>query len=193
MRSVAVFTGANSGADEVFTSAAEALGAELARRQCALVYGGGRVGLMGAIADAVLNHGGKVIGVIPGFLSREEVAHPGLSEMHVVGGMHERKAKFEALCDGFIAMPGGFGTLDELFEALTWAQLGLHTKPLGLLNVTGYFDKLMAFVDQQVACGFVRPAHRDMLLIDTDPASLLNNMATAEPVKLPKWLDRQGD
>jgi hypothetical protein len=153
----------------------------LARRGVELVYGGGNVGLMGQLADAMLQAGGKVIGVIPRFLVAKELAHPDASEMHIVESMHQRKAMMNELSDAFIALPGGFGTLEEFFEVLTWSQLGLHGKPFGLLNVAGYYDHLLAMLDHAGREGFVRPAHRELVFSDTDPAALLRHLYASVP------------
>ena len=183
MKRICIFTGSKVGAGDGYASAARALGALLAARGHTIVFGGAQVGLMGVLADAALAHGGQVIGVIPGHLTAREIAHPGLTELRVVDSMHERKRVMAELSDGVIALPGGFGTLDELFEALTWAQLGLHRKPCGLLNVAGYFDALLAFLDHVVERQFLAPAYRGMLLAETDGAALLDRMqAYATPV-----------
>jgi hypothetical protein len=162
----------------------------LAQRKLALVYGGGRVGLMGSIADAVLEQGGEVIGVIPESLVRREVAHTGLSDLRVVQTMHERKALMAELADAFIALPGGFGTLDEFCEILTWAQLGLHGKPCGLLNVEGYFDPLLALFDRAVEDRFLHPKHRSMLITADDPKMLLEEMSSYRAPEVEKRLTR---
>ena len=178
------------GAGPEFAAQAHALGAEIARRGLTLVYGGGKVGLMGVVADAALEAGGKVIGVIPQALMDRELAHTGVSQLRVTRSMHERKAIMEEEADGFIALPGGFGTLDELCEILTWAQLGIHRKPCGLLDtVGGFFRNLRAFFDDAVDDGFIRPEHRALLVEDTDPAALLDNMETYEPTYAVKWTD----
>lgn len=179
MKRVCVFCGSNDGADPAFREAAVGLGRELVARNLGLVYGGGRVGLMGVIADAVMAAGGEVIGVIPHGLERMEVAHRGLTKLHVVASMHERKALMEKLSDAFIAMPGGFGTLDELCEILTWRQLSIHGKPAGLLNVSGFFDGFLSFVDHSVAQGFIKPQHRGMLRVSPEPATLLDALKRA--------------
>ena len=160
MRSICVFCGASAGHDPAYAAAADALGRELAARSIELVTGGGKVGLMGVVADAALAAGGRVTGIIPRSLEEREVAHRGLTRLHVVETLHERKALMHELSDAFIALPGGFGTLDELFETITWAQLGIHAKPIGLVNVSGYFDDLLAFVDGATAHGFVSEANR---------------------------------
>lgn len=173
-----------------YLEAATALGAELAVRGLGLVYGGAQVGAMGAVADAVLAGGGEVIGVIPRMLVAKEVAHTGLSDLRVVDSMHERKALMESLADGVVALPGGFGTLEELFEILTWAQLGIHSKPVGLLNGTGYWDQLLAFIDHMVDERFLRAQQRDALLVADSPAALVAQLHDYQPVVLDKWLDR---
>ncbi len=185
---ICVFCGSNSGSRAAYTKAAEELGRLFARRKLALVYGGGRVGLMGALADAVLKKGGEVIGVIPESLVRREVAHTGLSDLRVVQTMHERKALMAELADAFIALPGGFGTLDEFCEILTWAQLGLHRKPCGLLNVEGYFDPLLALFDRAVEDKFLHPRHRSMLITADEPGKLLEEMARYHAPEVEKWL-----
>lgn len=189
MRAICVFCGASAGDRPAYTGAARALAALLAQRDLTLVYGGGSIGLMGILADAALAAGGRVIGVLPEHLSRREVAHAGLTEMHIVGSMHERKALMARRADAFIALPGGLGTLEELFEVLTWSQLGLHGKPCALLNVGGYYDSMIAFLDQATARGFVQPRHRDMLLIDSDPARLLEHIGAYVAPDVEKWLD----
>jgi uncharacterized protein (TIGR00730 family) len=186
-----VFCGSNHGARPEFDAAARDLGATLADEGIALVYGGGRVGLMGVIADAVLGKGGNVIGVIPHALDTKELAHDGLTEMHAVDSMHERKALMADLSDGFIALPGGLGTLDEFFEIATWAQLGIHTKPCGLLNVAGCFDKLIAYLDHTVAEQFVKPQHRELILVDRDHRRLLQRMRAYESPIIEKWIRRE--
>ena len=174
MKSVAVFCASRNGTTPIYTDLARALGTAIAERGLTLVYGGGRVGLMGVLADAALAAGGEVIGVIPEQLLSVEVGHTGLSERHVVADMHERKARMAALSDGFLALPGGVGTLEELFEVWTWAQLGLHAKPLGLVDVAGYYRPLAEFAEHMVNEGFVRPAQYRMLAVDEDPARLLD-------------------
>lgn len=176
MKRICVFCGANAGSCPVFADAARALGAALAARGLGLVYGGGNVGLMGTVADAALAAGGEVIGVIPATLVQRELAHEGLSALHVVGSMHERKALMADLSDAFVAMPGGYGTLDEFFEVLTWAQLDLHRKPSGLLNVEGYFDHLLRFLDRAVDEGLLQARNRGMFVVGTDPSALLDGL-----------------
>lgn len=187
MRSVCVYCGSSPGERPAYADAARELGALLARRGITLVYGGAAKGLMGVIADAALAGGGRVVGVIPQDLVDREIAHAGLDEQHVVGSMHERKAMMAELSDGFIAMPGGFGTLEEIIETITWAQLGLHAKPCGLLNVEGYYERLLAFADLAVDDGFVRREHRDMLLVADAPAALLDLLDAYTPTAVPKW------
>jgi hypothetical protein len=188
LKRVCVYCGSSSGNDLAYANAARELGTALAQRGLGLVYGGGRVGLMGTIADAVLAAGGEVIGIIPEALVKMEVAHHGLADLRVVQSMHERKALMVDLCDAFIALPGGYGTLDEFCEVLTWAQLGLHQKPHGLLNVRGYFDSLLAFFDHAVATGFIRPAHREFIHTSTDVNQLLDLLKYAKPLYEHKWL-----
>ncbi len=178
MRRIAVFCGATTGRDPGHLAAARHLGAVLAARGIGAVTGGGRVGLMGAVADAVLAGGGEVVGVIPRRLVDRELAHPGLTELVVVDTLAERKATMVDLSDGFVALPGGIGTLDELAEVLSWAQLGLHAKPTGLLDVGGYWRPLLAWLDASVAEGYVTPAHRDAIVVGEDPAALLDAFAT---------------
>ncbi|MFD1872197.1 TIGR00730 family Rossman fold protein [Hymenobacter bucti] len=188
MKSVAVYCGSSSGNKEAYTQQAREMGRELARRGLTLVYGGGCVGLMGTIADAVLAEGGKVIGVIPGFLADKELAHKGCTELHVVETMHQRKLLMADLADGFVAMPGGFGTLEELFEVLTWAQLGLHGKPVGLLNTLGFYDALLALLDHMSGEAFLRAENRDQVLQHANAAALLDAMQAYQPLRLEKWL-----
>lgn len=186
-----VFCGSNSGLRPQFASAAKALGIVLAESGIRLVYGGGRVGLMGTIADAALSAGGQVIGVIPQHLVDREVAHEGLTELRIVKSMHERKALMAELSDGFVALPGGLGTLEEFFEVWTWGQLGLHRKPYGLLNVSGFYDPLVEFIDQLVEQKFVKPEHRRMLIIESDVAMLPVRMSGHRTPAVEKWIDRQ--
>lgn len=176
MKRICVFCGSRTGMDHAYRRAAWNLASRLVERRCALVFGGGRIGLMGILADRMIQLGGQAIGVIPGFLRTQEIAHTELTELRVVATMHERKTMMADLSDGFIALPGGFGTLEEFFEIVTWAQLGLHRKPCGLLNVRGYFDSLLDLVDQAVAESFVRPDHRALIIDDPDPDVLLNRM-----------------
>lgn len=190
IKRICVYCGSNSGSRPAYAQAARDLGTLLARRGLELVYGGGRVGLMGVLADAVLAAGGHVIGVIPQSLVAREVGHAGLPDLRVVGSMHERKALMVELADAFIALPGGFGTLEEFCEVLTWAQLGLHRKPHGLLNVEGFYDSLLSFFDHAVAENFIRPIHRELVITESDPERLLDLLAQSHPPDLDKWIDR---
>lgn len=178
---LAVYCGSASPADPVYIETARMVGATLAGRGVAVVYGGGRLGLMGAIADAALEQGGEVIGIIPEALVRPEVAHHGCSELHIVPGMHARKQKFTDLSDGFIVLPGGVGTMDELWEAISWSQLGYHAKPVGLLNVNGFYDQLIAFNRHMIEVGFIRPQHANILIIDDTLDGLLAKMEAYQP------------
>ncbi|HEV2128427.1 MAG TPA: TIGR00730 family Rossman fold protein [Thermomicrobiales bacterium] len=187
MKSVCVFCASSVGTNPAFIDTTRMLGEAVAARGLRLVYGGGRVGLMGVLADTVLAAGGDVTGVIPRSLEDREIAHHGLTELHVTESMHARKALMEQLADGFVALPGGFGTLDEFCEIVTWAQLGYHTKPIGLVDVNGYFSALRTFFDRAVEAGFVRPDHRQMLLEAETPDALLNAMAAWRPTGPPKW------
>jgi uncharacterized protein (TIGR00730 family) len=181
MKRLAVYCGSASPADPVYVESARHVGRSLAERGIGVVYGGGKLGLMGAVADSALEAGGEVIGVIPQALVNAEVAHRGLTELHIVQTMHERKALFTDLADGFVNLPGGTGTMDELWEALSWAQLGYHADPIGLLNVAGYYDKLIDFWGHMGQVGFVRPQHQGLLLVDSDLDGLLDKMANFEP------------
>jgi hypothetical protein len=187
--SVCVFAGSSAGARHEYRLAAVELGRVLAARGIGLVYGGARVGLMGAVADAVLDNGGRAIGVIPRALVDKEVAHTGLTDLHVVTSMHERKALMADSADGFVALPGGWGTLEEFFETLTWAQLGIHGKPCGLLNVHGYYDGLLSFLEHSIEQGFVRPEYRAMISVSDSPATLLDLLQTSVPPVVKKWID----
>lgn len=188
MRRVCVYCGANRGRDPAYAEAARAMGRALAQRGIELVTGGGRVGLMGVVADAALEAGGSVVGVIPQALMKRELAHAELSELIVTASMHERKAKMAELSDGFVAMPGGLGTYEELFEIWTWAQLGWHHKPCGLLNAAGFYDKLVAFLDGASDAQFLKPEHRAMLVVDADPDRLLDRFAAYTPPVVTKWI-----
>ncbi len=188
LRRVCVFAGSSPGARPEYAGLASALAEALVERGIGLVYGGASVGLMGVVADAVLARGGQAIGVIPRHLEAKEIAHRGLTELRVVGSMHERKAMMAELADGFVALPGGIGTLEELFEVWTWAQLGLHAKPCGLLDAAGYYAGLVGFLDHAVAERFVRPGHRAALLVETDPRRLLDRFAGWVPVAAEKWI-----
>ena len=181
MKRICVFCGASPGRDPAHAEVARALGRALVARGLELVYGGGSVGLMGTVADAVLAAGGRVTGVIPQVLQIRELAHPGLTDLRVVGSMHERKALMAELSDGFVALPGGMGTIEELSEVLTWAQLGLHRRPIGLLDVAGYYGPLITFFDQAESAGFLRPEHRRLLLVERDPGALLARFEAFRP------------
>ena len=187
---ICVYCGSSPGRDPAYVAAAHAMGRSLAERGLGLVYGGGHVGLMGAVADAALAAGGEVVGVIPQALADREIAHRGLTELRVVGSMHERKLLMAELSSGFVALPGGMGTLEELFEVYTWTQLGLHAKPLGLLNAGRYYDGLVAFLDHAVAERFVTREHRAMLVVGTEPGAILDAFAGWRPPDRPKWIDR---
>lgn len=190
MHSVCVFLGSNPGRKPAYLEAAQAVGRELAARGLTTVYGGSNVGLMGALADAALKAGGRVIGVIPEALREKELAHAGLTELHVVASMHQRKALMAELSDGFVALPGGMGTLEEICEILTWAQLGFHKKPCGLLDIEGYYASLWAFLDNATDQGFIVPAHRGMLLSAPAPAALLDQFESYVAPVVNKWIER---
>jgi uncharacterized protein (TIGR00730 family) len=189
IRRVCIFCGSSYGSDPRFAAAAKDFAELLARAGVGVVYGGARVGLMGVIADAALAAGGEVIGVLPRALQDKEIAHVGLTQLHVVGSMHERKALMADLADAFVALPGGYGTLDEFCEVLTWAQLGIHRKPCGLLNVAGYYDAFLAQVDTAVRGGLTRPEHRALILSDAEPTGLLQQMREFQPKSVSKWVN----
>ncbi len=192
MKALCVFCGSSPGSDPDFADMARALGTRLAERGIGLVYGGGNVGLMGIVADACLEAGGEVQGVIPEHLLELELAHQGVTKLHVVGSMHERKALMNELADGFISLPGGIGTLEEMFETLTWSQLGIQEKPCGLLDVDGYFSSLREFLDRMVEKRFLLAEHRDLLLVDDEPDRLIDRMQVFERPGpgIEKWVDR---
>jgi uncharacterized protein (TIGR00730 family) len=190
MKRVCVFCGSSNGARFVYADAARLLGRALLRRKIGLVYGGGCVGLMGAIADVVMEGGGEVVGVIPEALVERELAHRAVSELMIVRSMHERKAKMADLSDAFIAMPGGFGTFEEFCEIITWAQLGLHRKPCGILNVEGYYDPLLALFDRAVVEGFIYPENRRLVIQETDSDRLLDSLVNYTAPRTEKWIDR---
>jgi uncharacterized protein (TIGR00730 family) len=190
MRRVCVYAGSNFGTDPAYADAARTLAELLSERGIGLVYGGGNVGLMGVLADTALAAGNEVIGVMPRALIDREIAHRGLTELRMVSSMHERKAEMAELSDAFVAVPGGIGTLEELIEVYSWSQLGLHSKACGALNVRGYYDGLAAFLDHAVTEGFLRPQHREVLTVASDPAELLDRLATFEPPTVGKWLER---
>jgi hypothetical protein len=192
LRRICVFCGSSPGTNDVYWEAAQAVGRLLCQRGIELVYGGGNVGLMGVIADACLQGGGRVIGVIPEALQQKELAHTGLSELRVVGSMHERKALMADLADAFIALPGGFGTWDEFCEVLTWAQLGIQRKACAVLNVNGYYDPLLAMADRAVSEGFLRDVHRELLLSDNDAPRLLDRLDGYDVPLVDKWAERPG-
>jgi uncharacterized protein (TIGR00730 family) len=189
MKSVCVYCGSSPGSHPIYAQTAHEVGRALAEAGIRLIYGGGNVGIMGRIADGALSAGGEVIGVIPHHLADKELAHPGATEMIRVNSMHERKQMMADLADGFIALPGGIGTLEELFEVLTWLQLGLHSKPIGLLNVAGFWDSLLVFLDQLVAQRFLKQEHRAMLLVADELPELLRIMNTFQAPDAGKWLD----
>ncbi|WP_370900359.1 TIGR00730 family Rossman fold protein [Chryseobacterium gossypii] len=191
MKSVAVFCGSSSGSDNIFTEQAVALGQTLARQEIQLIYGGADVGLMGAIADATLDTGGKVTGVLPRFLRSKEIAHKKLTELILVETMHERKMKMDELCDGVIVLPGGYGTLEEFFEMITWAQLGLHKKPVAVLNINGFYDDLIRLVQTMVDKGFLKKANQDILLISSSIDDLLQKMKNYQPPLVGKWISKE--
>jgi uncharacterized protein (TIGR00730 family) len=190
LRHVCVFCGSNRGNQPVYLRAAQEVGQLLSQRGIGLVYGGGNVGLMGAMADACLGQGGRVVGVMPRALVEKEIAHLGLTELHVVESMHERKALMADLADAFIGLPGGYGTWEEFCEVLTWSQLGLHRKACALLNVNGFYDPLLAMANRAVEEGFLREVHRELLLADTDPVSLLDRLSGYDVPAVDKWIDR---
>jgi uncharacterized protein (TIGR00730 family) len=190
MRQICVFCGSRSGVSYAYEEGARRLGRALAKVGITLVYGGGRVGLMGVLADTVLGSGGEVIGVIPKALVRREVAHAGLSDLRVVGSMHERKALMSELSEGFVMLPGGIGTLEEFFEVLSWAHLGVHSKPCGLLNIEDYYEPLLAFLDDAVVRGFLSEQHRSMVLVETEPELLLEAFARYRAPEVAEWIDR---
>ena len=186
---IAIYCGSSRGLDPIYATMAAEIATYLAKQSIGIVYGGGNVGIMGVIADAALAAGGEVIGVIPESLLAKELGHGGVTELHVTRTMHERKQKMVDLSDAFIALPGGFGTLDELFETLTWLQLGFHGKPVGLLNVAGFFDHLLTFLDHMSTTGFLKPEHRSSLITETDPEALLQAIRAFQPYTCEKWID----
>lgn len=188
MKSLCVFCGSQSGADKIYRRDAEEMGRLIAERGLRLVYGGGSVGLMGVVANAALAAGGEVIGVIPEFLAVKELLHTGLTELKIVSSMHARKALMAELSDGFIALPGGYGTLEELFEVITWSQLGLHRKPVGILNTEGYYDPLVQWISTSVEQGFLREEHRRFAVVGSRPVEVLDALLTHSPPTVKKWL-----
>ena len=191
MKSITVFCGSSFGHDEIYQTQATLLGETLAKKKIRLVYGGANVGLMGAVADGALRAGGEVTGVLPKFLQEKEIAHKQLTELILVESMHERKIKMSELCEGVIALPGGYGTLEELFEMLTWAQLGLHKKPIAILNVNGYYDSLNIMVKTMVGSGFLKELNKDMLLISDNIEDLLNKMFAYKAPEVGKWVTKE--
>ena len=189
MQRVCVFCGSSLGRNASYANAARALGELLARRRIGLVFGGGRVGMMGVLADSALAAGGEVIGVIPEALVARELAHTGVTDLRVVSSMHERKALMASLSDAFIALPGGFGTFEEFCEVTTWSQLGLHQKPCGLLNVEGFFGPLLGLFDHAAAEGFIRPEHRAIVVVESEPARLIDRLAEYLPPRQEKWIE----
>lgn len=190
LRRVCVFCGSSMGRDPAHRAAAYAMGRELATQGLGLVYGGGSVGLMGVIADAVLAEGGEVIGVIPDMLATKELLHTGVTKMHIVPSMHARKALMAELSDAFVALPGGYGTFEETLEVITWAQLGIHAKPVGLLNVRAFFDKLVSFIEHAIAEAFIRPEQRQLLVLESEPAALLDRLSTHAMPSVRKWIQQ---
>ena len=191
MKRITVFCGSSFGTDQEFEAQAYLLGKTLAERNIGLVYGGANVGLMGTVADGAIENKGTVIGVLPHFLQNKEIAHQGLSELILVETMHERKTKMNELSDGVIALPGGFGTLEELFEMLTWAQLGLHKKPIAVLNTNGFYDELLALVETMVKKGLLKPVNQQMLLISDNINDLLHKMTNYEAPAVGKWISKE--
>jgi len=191
MKRITVFCASSFGTEKIYEEQAIALGRTLAEQNIELVYGGANVGLMGAVADGTLSAGGKVIGVLPNFLRSKEIAHQGLTELILVESMHERKTKMNELCDGVIALPGGFGTLEELFEMLTWAQLGLHKKPIAILNVNGFYDSLLELLQTMTEKGLLKEVNQKMLLVSEDIEDLLNQMKNYIPPTVGKWIDKK--
>lgn len=191
MKRVTVFCGSSFGTNEIFKSQAILLGNKLAEENIGLVYGGANVGLMGAVADGVLQKGGEVFGVLPIFLQSKEIAHDRLTELFLVETMHERKTKMNELCDGVIALPGGFGTLEEFFEMLTWAQLGLHKKPIAILNIDGFYDSLITFIQTTVDKGFLKKVNQDMMIISENIEELLHKMKNYQAPTVGKWITKE--
>lgn len=188
LKQICVFCGSSAGSDPVYRQAAINFGTLLANNGHVLVYGAGSVGLMGAVADAVLQTGGHVIGVIPRFLATRELLHPEIGDVRLTDDMHQRKALMSDLSDAFVALPGGLGTFEELFEVLTWAQLGLHSKPIGLLNIAGYFDPLVAMIDRAIQDEFCRTEHRSLFIVDDDPVRLLSRLHEFQAPTVKKWI-----
>jgi len=191
MKSITVFCGSSFGSDELYKEQATLLGQTFAKQNIQLIYGGANVGLMGAVADGVLQNGGKAIGVLPYFLQSKEIAHNGLTELILVESMHERKTKMNDLCDGVIVLPGGYGTLEEFFEMITWAQLGLHKKPIAVLNINGFYDDLIKLVQTMVDKGFLKQVNQEMLLVSDHIEELLEKMRNYEAPTVGKWISKE--
>ena len=191
MKSITVFCGSSFGTENIFKEQAELLGKTFAQQNIQLIYGGAKVGLMGAVADGVLNEGGKAIGVLPHFLQSKEIAHQNLTELILVESMHERKTKMNDLCDGVIVLPGGYGTLEEFFEMITWGQLGLHQKPIAILNIGGFYDDLINLVQKMVDKGFLKPVNQEMLLVSNNIDDLLNQMKNYKAPSVGKWISKE--
>lgn len=191
IKSISVFCASSSGFDPIWAKEAKHVGAFFAAQNITLVYGGGRVGLMGELANGAMEAGGKVIGVIPHFLNSKEIGHSGITELVTVETMHERKMKMSDLCEGIIALPGGFGTMEELFEMITWAQLGLHQKPVGVLNTNGFYNHLISFVQEMVNVGLLKKENQDMLLVADTIEELIEKMEAYEAPSVPKWLNKE--
>ncbi|KXH79589.1 LOG family protein [Chryseobacterium kwangjuense] len=191
MKSITVFCGSSFGSDEIYKEQATLLGQTLAKQNIQLIYGGADVGLMGAVADGALQENGKVIGVLPNFLQSKEIAHKNLTDLILVETMHERKTKMNDLCEGVIVLPGGYGTLEEFFEMITWAQLGLHKKPIGILNIDGFYDDLIQLVQNMVAKGFLKQVNRDMLLVSENIDELLDKMRNYKTPTVGKWISKE--
>lgn len=191
MKRISVFCGSSNDIDNIFKAEAIILGKTLAQQDIELIYGGANIGVMGAVANGVLENGGKVIGVIPNFLKTKEIAHEHLTQLITVETMHQRKTKMFELCDGIIALPGGFGTLEELFEMLTWAQLGLHQKPIAILNSNGFYNDLLALIQTMVDKGFLKKVNQEMLLVSEEIEDLLNQMKNYQAVPVSKWITKE--
>ncbi|MGK0553223.1 TIGR00730 family Rossman fold protein [Macrococcus capreoli] len=187
MKNIAVYCGSNKGSNPAYTTGATALGQSLVKHDIALIFGGGKAGLMGVIADSVIQNGGRTIGVIPHFLHEKEIAHPNLTELYTVDTMHQRKDMMSSLCDGYIMMPGGAGTLEEFFEIFTWAQLGLHEKPIGILNIDGFYNPLIEMLNKMIAQGFIGEHYRHLAIVEENPDTLIDKMKNAQPVKVKRY------
>ncbi len=190
MNTIVVFCGSSEGNDPQIWESARELGAYLAQKGIGVVYGAARIGIMGLVAEAALQNNGTVIGVIPGFLKSKEVFHSGLTELIITENMHDRKLRMHELSDAVITLPGGYGTLEELFETITWSQLGLHQKPIGILNVNGFYDDLLKMLQKMVSGGFLKQGNLDMLLVDTTVSGLIDQMLKYKPLPIPKWIQK---